>query len=440
MSQPHEPPLTERPTKVRYGVLTFLCVLALILYIDRICISQAVKKIEVDLNIEHDHMTWVLMAFTLSYSLFEVPMGWWGDKYGSRGVLTRIVMWWSVFTALTGAAMGLPSLILIRFLFGAGEAGALPNSACVLSRWYPIEQRGMAQGAINCAAQVGGAIAPIVTAYLIEWIGWRWTFATLSIPGVLWGIVFWTWYRDDPQTHPSVNESERKLILAGTDRTSGAHPPIPWRAVLTHPQVWMLGFILACSAFNSYLYFSWYPTYLKEARGCSERESGWLASIVLTGGAIGCLSGGYIIDWLTRLTGNRFRCRRLLCFSSVTLAAVSLLIGKYCDTPVIATLWTAGSLMLTVVTLASWWGSVADLSGRHLGALFGLMNSLGGMGALASQRFAGKFASWMASRGHSGRAQWDAIFFVYAGVLFVGALTWLFIDARRSVEDARATS
>ena len=93
--------------------------------------------------------------------------------------------------------------------------------------------------------------------------------------------------------------------------------------------------------------------------------------------------------------------------------------------------------MLTVVTLASWWGSVSDLSGRHLGALFGLMNSLGGLGALASQRFAGKFASCMASRGHTGRAQWDAIFYVYAGVLFIGAMTWLFIDTRKTVEDAR---
>lgn len=440
MSQTHELPPTERPTKFRHGVLAFLCVLALILYVDRICISQALTKIETDLEIEHDSMTWVLMAFTLSYSLFEVPMGWWGDKYGSRGVLTRIVMWWSAFTALTGAALGLPSLIVIRFLFGAGEAGAFPNSACILARWYPVEQRGMAQGAINSAAQIGAALAPVMTAYLIEAIGWRWTFATLSIPGILWGIAFWAWYRDDPQSHPAVNEQERQLILAGTESRSGEHPLIPWRAVLTHPQVWLLGFILACSAFNSYLYFSWYPTYLKEARGCTEKESGWLASIVLAGGAIGCLSGGLIIDRLTRLTGNRFRCRRLLCSSSVLLASVSLLIGKHCDTPLIATLWTAGSLMLTVVTLASWWGSVSDLSGRHLGALFGLMNSLGGLGALASQRFAGKFATYMKSQGHEGRAQWDPMFFVYSGVLFIGALTWLFIDTRRSVEDARVNS
>lgn len=440
MSQPHEPPLSERPTKVRHGVLSFLCVLALILYLDRNCIGQALTSIEKDLKIEHDQMTWVLMAFTLSYSLFELPMGWWGDKYGSRGVLTRIVLWWSAFTALTGAAMGLPSLIVIRFLFGAGEAGAVPNSACVLSRWYPVERRGMAQGAINASMQIGGALTPFLAAHLIPVLGWRWMFALFSLPGLLWAITFWLWYRDDPQTHPATNELERQLIRAGTHSSAEEHPPIPWKAVLNHPQIWLHGFILSCSAFNSYLYFFWYPTYLKEARGCTEESSGSLTSIVLLGGSIGCLCGGMVIDRLTRLTGDRFRCRRLFCSSSVLLAAVLLLIGKTCDSPLIATLWTSGSLMLTVMTLASWWGSVSDLSGRHLGALFGLMNSLGGLGAMASQRFAGRFATWMKEQGHTGRAQWDPIFFVYAGVLGIASVCWLLVNSRRSVEDARLES
>ena len=440
MSQPHQPPLTERPTNARYGVLAFLCVLTLILYLDRLCIGQALTNIEEEWHLDDGDMTWVLMAFTLSYALFEVPMGWWGDKYGSRGVLTRIVVWWSAFTALTGAALGLPSLILIRFLFGAGEAGALPNSACILSRWFPTERRGMAQGALNASMQIGGAVAPIVTAVLIKEMGWRWAFAALSIPGLLWAIAFWWWFRDEPQTHPAVNEHERQLILASTSRRSGEHPKIPWRAVLTHPQVWLLGFILSCSAFNSYLYFFWFPTYLKKARECEDIEAGWLSSLVLAGGAIGCMSGGFVIDWLTRRTGNRFRCRRWLCFAVVLSAAVLLLIGKSCDTPLIAALWTAGSFMLAVMTLASWWGSVSDLSGRHLGALFGLMNSLGGFGGMASQRFAGSFAVWMKERGHIGRAQWDPMFYVYAGVLFVCALAWLFVDARRSVEDNRENS
>lgn len=440
MSQLHQPLPTERPTNVRYGVLAFLCGLTLILYLDRLCIGQALTNIEEEWHLQDDDMTWVLMAFTLSYALFEVPMGWWGDKYGSRGVLTRIVIWWSAFTALTGAALGLPSLILIRFLFGAGEAGALPNSACILARWFPVERRGMAQGALNASMQIGGAVAPIITAVLIQAIGWRWAFAALSVPGLLWAMTFWWWFRDEPQTHPAVNEAERQLILAGTERRSGTHPKIPWRAVLTHPQVWLLGFILSCSAFNSYLYFFWYPTYLKKARGCLDIEAGWLSSLVLAGGAIGCMSGGFIIDWLTRRTGNRFLCRRWLSFTAMSSAAVLLLIGKFCDSSLIASLWTAGSFLLAVMTLASWWGSVADLSGPHLGALFGLMNSLGGFGGMASQRFAGSFAVWMKERGYTGRAQWDPMFYVYAGVIFVGALAWLFIDSRKSVEDSRGKS
>lgn len=313
-------------------------------------------------------MTWVLMAFTLSYALFEVPMGWWGDKYGSRGVLTRIVVWWSAFTALTGAALGLPSLILIRFLFGAGEAGAAELGVHLVALVSDRAGAAWLRELSTLPCKSAELSRPIVTAVLIKEMGWRWAFAALSIPGLLWAIAFWWWFRDEPQTHPAVNEHERQLILAGTSRRSGEHPKIPWRAVLTHPQVWLLGFILSCSAFNSYLYFFWFPTYLKKARECEDIEAGWLSSLVLAGGAIGCMSGGFVIDWLTRRTGNRFRCRRWLCFAVVLSAAVLLLIGKSCDTPLIAALWTAGSFMLAVMTLASWWGSVSDLSGRHLGA------------------------------------------------------------------------
>ena len=434
MSLPHETSSSDKPTFVRYSVLTFLCVLAFIFYVDRICIGQAEQDMRADLGFSKTSMGYVMAAFTLAYSLFEVPMGWWGDKYGSRGVLTRIVIWWSAFTALTGAAMGLPSLIAIRFLFGAGEAGAFPNTARILSRWFPVERRGMAQGLVNSMAQVGGAAAPILTAYLINAIGWRWTFATLSIPGVIWAAVYWWWYRDDPLTHPAVNEAERQLIQAGTTRTVGEHPPIPWRAIFRHRPIWVLGFILACSAFNSYLYFTWFPTYLKEGRGVEKLLSGKLASIVLAGGAIGCLSGGFVIDWLTRVTGDRKKVRRRWCCSVVVLAAISLLIGKECDSPVIATLWTAGSLMFTVSTLAAWWGAVTDISGRHLGALFGLMNSLGGVGAIASQLFVGRFADWMKSQGHSGRAQWDPMFYVYAGILLLAAVGWWVVDSTSPLE------
>ncbi len=160
---------TDAPaTHVRYGVLAFLCTLAMLSYIDRICIGQAAKSVQDDLGLDKTDMAWIFNAFTLSYCLFEVPTGHWGDRYGSRGVIARIVIWWSVFTALTGAAMGFWSLLAIRFIFGAGEAGAYPNTARVVPRWFPQSSRGFARGSITFVSLVGGAIAPPLAAYLIK--------------------------------------------------------------------------------------------------------------------------------------------------------------------------------------------------------------------------------------------------------------------------------
>lgn len=460
----------ERPSNGRYIVLAFLCSLAFVLYLDRICISQAATDIKKELGLSNTDFGYVLAAFTLAYALFEVPIGWWGDKYGSRGVLARIVIGWSIFTALTGAAFGFVSLVAIRFLFGAGEAGAFPNTARILSRWFPTERRGMAQGLVNSVSQVGAAVAPPLTALLMTNIGWRWTFVVFCLPGLAWAAIFYWWYRDDPQQHPSVNDSERRLITAGTAaRHATEHPPIPWKLVFRCPPIWLLGAVLACSAFNSYFYFSWYPTYLKEARLAPEvlqtrttavetqavdstkstspidlltkeekqvveTRAGNLASVVLTGGAIGSISGGFLIDFLVRRTGNRHRSRRRYSSLVLCFAAVFLIAGQQTDSPEMASIWTAGSVMFTLSTLASWWGAVTDISGRHLGALFGLMNSLGGFGAIASQLFVGRYADWMKSYGFEGRAQWDSIFYVYGGVLVVGALGWLLVDSSKSID------
>jgi MFS transporter, ACS family, glucarate transporter len=427
-----EPPLT--PSRVRYGVLTFLCVLAFVFYVDRICISKAAPDIKRDLGLSDSNMSLVFAAFTIAYSLFEVTTGWLGDRYGSRGVMTRIVIWWSVFTALTGAAMGLVSLIAIRFLFGAGEAGAFPNTARILARWFPVEQRGFAQGMINSTALFGGAAAPVAAAYLIDLVGWRWAFVIFAIPGVVWALIFHRWFHDNPADHPAVNSAELKLIeQSAVKRTETTHPRIPWRLVLTSRNMWLLGFVLACSAFNSYMYFSWYPTYLESGRGVESKLSGWLSSLVLAGGALGSLAGGTLADFLLKQTGSKRWSRSGLGAIALSTAAIMLLLAVNTDSSTGSAIWTTMAVFAAFTTLASWWGAVTDISGPHLGALFGLMNSLGGLGAIASQLFVGYFADWMMGQGYSGRAQWDPIFYVYAGVLFAGAVGWLFIDASKPI-------
>ena len=190
-----------RPSRARFALGLWLCGLTCILYLDRVCMSQAVVPIQRELKLSNTDMSYVMMAFTLAYGLFEIPTGRMGDRFGSRTVLTRIVAWWSIFTALTGACTGFVSLLIARFLFGVGEAGAFPNAIRVIARWYPLRERGRIQGVMLAAAQFGAVAAPVGAAWFIESIGWRWSFSVFGLLGVAWAVGFWRWFRDDPAEH-----------------------------------------------------------------------------------------------------------------------------------------------------------------------------------------------------------------------------------------------
>jgi MFS family permease len=410
----------DAPTRTRFVVLGVLCLLSGILYLDRICISAALDSIQRDVGLTNKQASYVLMAFTLAYGLFEVPTGRWGDLLGARRVLTRISVWWSVFTALSGACWNLGSLVAVRFLFGAGEAGAFPNVARVLSRWFPDHERGRAQGVLLAASQVGGAVAPFLAAVLILNIGWRWTFVVFGSVGIVWAAGFWLWFRDDPAKHPAVNAAEVAHI--GVRATALAPPAIPWRSVLRSRSVLWLGLIMTCASFNSYIYFSWYPKYLGAARGIGPKEAGLMASMVLAFAAVGTLSGGFVLDRLA--LGASTRRTRTFGFCALTLAAAMLGVALVMERPWLAALFAALSCFAAQSVQTLWWTCAIGTSGRHVGALFGLMNSMGVVGAMSSQFLVGASADWLGAKGLTGRAQWDPMFYVDIGVLMLAALLW----------------
>src|SRR5262249_24201942 len=256
-------------------------------------------------------------------------------RYGSRGVLIRIVLWWSAFTALTGAAIGGVSLFVVRFLFGAGEAGPLPNSARVISRWFPARERGPAQGMGTMSSLIGAVGSPIIAERLIQRFGWRYAFVIFGAVGVVWVLAFTRWFCDEPAEHPSVSKHELDDIKGGVQQIhlSGTHPSVPWRLVLSSPNVWLLGFTTTCSAFASYLYYTWYPTYLIEARAVPTEVAGWLTSLVLAGGAVGCLIGGFLGRWAVQRTGERRWSRRALGAGGLLVAAASLSASVHANAP-----------------------------------------------------------------------------------------------------------
>lgn len=410
------------PTRTRFAVLGVLCLLSGILYLDRICMSAALDPIQRDLKLTNTESSYILMAFTLAYGLFEVPTGRWGDRIGGRRVLTRISLWWSAFTALTGACTGLWAMVAVRFLFGAGEAGAFPNVARVLSRWFPDEERGRAQGVLLAASSIGGALAPFLAAVLIQSLGWRWTFATFGSLGAVWAAGFWWWFRDDPSAHPAVNAAELAHIGRRAS-SSDVHGSIPWAAVARNPSIWMLGVIMTLASFNSYIYFSWFPKYLKEARQVAATESGLMASIVLGAAAVGTLVGGMLVDLVSR-RGGGVRAVRFQGGAAFLIATVALGGALCLHDPWFAVILTALSCFAAQGTQPLWWSCAIAVSGRHVGALFGLMNMMGVFGAMSSQFLVGALADRLGSRGMSGRAQWDPIFLIDAGVLLCAGLLW----------------
>jgi MFS transporter, ACS family, glucarate transporter len=469
--------IDERPTWVRYRVLAFLAVMTFVLYLDRVCLGQAAPMMQAELGLSDTALGFVHAAFTLAYAVFEIPTGRWGDRYGSRGVLTRIVVWWSFFTALTGAATGLWVLLAVRFLFGAGEAGALPNSARILRQWFPESARGEAQGIVTTGMMLGGAAAPIASQFLIDGLGrvwrldvfgwhgmyagfgWRWTFVVFGLIGLMWATSFYLWFRDAPAEHPAVNSAERELIMIGRkprkaqwtefeaqapdvikvdEHSTGAHESIPWRQVLPCANIWLLGGAMMTMSGVYYMLFSWYPKYLQSARGVTPDQSSWLTSLVLGGGAMGCYFGGRLTDWLVATTGNRRWGRTAQSVVGAGIAAGGLLASIFTESSLLASIFVAIACFGIQIQVPAWWASATQVSGRHLGALFGMMNMLGAVGGISSQIFLGRFADWMRGLGYTGRAQWDPGFYVYVAIALIGMILWSLIDPEKTVERQKA--
>jgi sugar phosphate permease len=370
-------------------------------------------------------MSLVLMSFTLAYGLFAVPAGWWSDRRGPRSVLAQIVFAWSVFTALTGAATGLVTMVAVRFLFGAAEAGAFPGAAKVMKSWFPAGERGRVQGVMLSFSQFGAVAAPAATAFLIDLAGWRTAFVIYGSLGVAWAVGFWFWFRDDPAQHSGVNAAELARIRSEREsEEQKANPgPVPWGAVFTNRGVLVLSVIMVFGAFYTYFFYSWFQKYLNATRGVGNVEAGNLTSLVMAGSAVGMLLGGWLADRISKAR-DPVRARRYLGAACYLVAAACLFLGvRQDDALTLAALWGA-SFCAMHITLPNWWSCAIPQGGRHTATVFAVMNGLGVFGALVSQGFVGIFADWQKARGYTGRAQWDPIFDVYVVALLVNAVAW----------------
>lgn len=413
------------PTRARYKVLSLLFALAMLTYLDRLCISAAAPAITREFGFTPVQMGYIFSAFTLTYALFEIPSGWLGDRFGTRLSLTRIVLWWSAFTILTGATVGFWSLLIVRLLFGMGEAGAIPNSASTVSRWFPAEQRGRAMGGVCIGHAVGASLTPPLVLLLVGLQGWRWTFVEFGALGIVWCLIWYRWFRDTPEEHLSANADEVRLIRQGSPAPSADSHAIPWRAFLRSKNILFLCLMYFAYGYSLYFYITWLPTYLLNALGFSIAYTGFFAALPWVFGGFAFVCGGWITDALAA-RGRRRLARAGLGAFGLGMSALTFVLVATVGNPVVAALLVALALYFQFLTTPAVWATCLDIGRSRSGVVSGTINTFGNLaGTLAPVVF-----GYILQRYGS----WTPGFYVAACFLAFGALMWFFIDPERPLE------
>lgn len=364
----------------RFRVLALLFLLVFVMYLDRLCISVAGPRIQQELHLTPIRWGWVIGAFAIAYAAFEIPSGALGDRIGPRRVLTRIVLWWSVFTAATGLVRTYPVLLLVRFLFGAGEAGSFPNCALTIARWTPEHERARSLSVLWVASGLGGIATPLIVVAIQKRYGWRpsfWLFASL---GILWSVVWQRWFRDRPCEKGGVSGDEIKLI--GNVATA-RHSSPPWATLLHDRNLLLLMLMYHCYCWGAYFYLSWIHTYLQVGRRLTEDQMKLSSALPPACGLLGVALGGFLSDRLARRHSLRVaRCS----IGSVSLIGAGILLGAASFTSdAWAAVWLlAAGLGVMNAMLPVSWSLAVDLGGEHSGTVAGAMNTAGQIGSFFS--------------------------------------------------------
>jgi ACS family glucarate transporter-like MFS transporter len=416
----------QKPTRIRYAVLLLVYLAAFITYLDRVCLSVAAPAMQADLRISQVQFGWVFTVFYIAYAIFEMPTAWLGDRWGQKRMLVRIVGCWSLFTILTGMMRSFVTTLITRFVFGAAEAGAFPTLSRALSRWFPIHERGRANGVMWMGARSGGAFAPPIAVALMGWFGWRGAFAIFGAVGLVWCAVCWFWYRNDPADHKSVNTAELEIISTGAAPPPKPAESVPWRILLLNRT--MLGLFCSyfASGFGFQFFVTWLPTYFMREHGLSLQKSGLFAALPLAAGAVGCVMGGLIADFITRRTGSVAWGRRSVGVTGFLLGATGYAAAVHVRSPEAAIACLALASGAHDLTLPVLWATTTDVGGRFGGTASGFVNfasSLSGMLApLTAAGFERAFGSF------------HAVFYAAAGLYILGAMLWFVIDPRKSLD------
>jgi ACS family glucarate transporter-like MFS transporter len=416
---------------MRYLLVSLLFILSSVAYLDRTNISIAGIQIGHEYSLDNTHLGWIFSAFLIGYAVFQIPAGLLAHRFGSRRLLAFAVLWWGVFTVLTtlvppSIGNALAILILVRFALGAGEATMYPAASQFVERWFPVSERGKANGIIFGGVGIGSGLTPPIATAIILHFGWRASFWFSALCGILAGTIWYLAARDTPEQHPRVGEHELAIIQAGRGPERAAQATkreIPWLRIFSSKEIIALTLSYLAYGYVAWVFFGWFYIYLAQARGLNLKTSAVYSVLPFVGMTIGALSGGIVSDWLARNFSLRIgRC--ILPFVAMAITSVLLIIGSRAEQASTAGITLALGAGILYVAQSCFWAITADFAGEYAGLASGIMN----MGAQVGGAAATSLTPFLAA--HFG---WHMAFFAAAGLAILGALSWLLVDPAQTL-------
>ncbi len=413
--------------KVRHLILAIMCLLYFVAYIDRVNISVAGPFIRKEFGLSPTELGAIFSAFAVPYAAMQIFGGWCADKFGPRLVLAMLSLIWAAATILCGFAWGLGSLIAFRFILGIGEGGAFPTATRAFTFWLPVTERGFAQGITHSFARLGGAVAPPVVIGIVAWYGWRESFVFLGVVSLLWTALYVWFFRNTPIEHKWMTPKELKEIGVDTAQMKmAAKGKTPWKEMIS--KMWLVTFVDFCYGWSLWVFLTWLPSYLKDARGFDLKQLAIFTSLPLLAGVVGDTLGGVMSDMIYKRTGNLKIARRAMLVIGMGGALVFILPVVGTSDPIVAVALLSASFFFLELTNAVLWSLPMDIAGAYAGTAGGMMNTGFGVAGMISPLAFGFLIQTTGS--------YQVPFLASAVLLAIGIVGALFIDPMRKVGDA----
>ena len=375
----------QKKSNVRWVVAFMMWAAIAINYIDRTVLSAAAPYITEEFNLTAGQMGIIMSGFFWSYALLQLPSGWAADKYGQKKTLGFAVVWWSVATALTGLATGFKSLLGLRVALGVGEAAAYPSNAGIAAKWFPKKERATVAGIFDSGSKFGGAVAMPLIAWMIAVFDWKLTFLLIGLVGVVWGIVWMIFFKENPADHKRVNEAELAHIREGQAHMeeTGGGQPLKWYQLFKYRNIWAMCIGFFMINYNSYFFITWLPTYLVKERGMDLIEMGIMASLPLLTAMVVEVGAGWMSDRIYAKGKLSLTAVRKL-FLIIGLAMASCIgFAAFADSAILAVILLCVAKSGTTVAASQVWALPGDVAPKNMTSMVaGIQNTVSNMGGV----------------------------------------------------------